>query len=40
MPNDILKDKKLTIGFDPKLFTNQSKNIFFNNKNYKFKPLK
>ena len=40
MPNDILKDKKLTIGFDPKLFTNQSKNIFFNNKNYKLKPLK
>ena len=40
MPNDILKDKKLTIGFDPKLFTNQSKNIFFNKKNYKFKPLK
>ena len=40
MPNDILKDKKLTIGFDPKLFTNQSKNIFFNKKNYKLKPLK
>ena len=40
MPNDILKDKKLTIGFDPKLITKQFLNIFFKSKNCKFKPLK
>ena len=40
MPSDILKNKKLTIGFDPKLFTKQFLNIFFKNKNCKFKPLK
>ena len=39
MPSDILKNKKLTIGFDPKLFTKQFLNIFFKNKNCKFKPL-
>ncbi len=40
MPVDIFKNKKLTIGFDPKLFTKQFFNVFFKNKNYKFKPLK
>ena len=40
MPSDILKNKKLTIGFDPKLFTKQFLNVFFKNKNCKFKPLK
>ena len=29
MPNDILKDKKLTIGFDPKLFTSKQISNFF-----------
>ena len=40
MPGDIIRYKKLTIGFDPKLFTKQFFNIFFKNKNCKFKPLK
>ena len=40
MPSDILKNKKLIIGFDPKLFTKQFLNIFFKSKNCKFKPLK
>ena len=39
MPNDILKKKKLLIGFDPKLFTNKMLNIFFGKNNTKFKPL-
>ena len=38
MPKDILKNKKLTIGFDPKLFTKGTLNIFFG-KNCIFKPL-
>ena len=29
MPSDVLKNKKLTIGFDPKLFYKKSLNIFF-----------
>ena len=40
MPNDILKDKKLTIGFDPKLFTKKSFNLFFGKNNCILKPLK
>ena len=40
MPSDIFKNKRLTIGFDPKLFTKQFLNIFFKNKKCKFKPLK
>ena len=38
MPNDILRGKKLSIGFDPNLFTEKSLLIFFGNK-YKFKPI-
>ena len=29
LPSDILKEKKLSIGFDPKLNTKQSLSIFF-----------
>ena len=39
MPKDILKDKKLCIGFDPKLFTKKTLNIFFTNKNLKIVPI-
>ncbi len=39
MPNDILKNKKMTIGFDPKLFTRKSFETFFGKSNCKFKPL-
>ena len=39
MPNDILKYKKLTIGFDPKLFTKKTLSIFFGKNNCKYKPL-
>ncbi len=41
MPNDILKGKKLIIGFDPKLFTKKNLNIFFKkDKNgYVLKPI-
>ena len=40
MPSDVLKNKKLTIGFDPKLFTKKSLNIFFKKNTCKFKPIK
>ena len=39
MPNDVLKGKKLSIGFDPNLFTKNSLSIFFGKNNLKFKPL-
>ncbi len=39
MPKDILKDKKLLIGFDPKLFNKKSLHIFFKNSKCMFKPL-
>ncbi len=39
MPSDILKNKKISIGFDPALFTNKTLNIFFGKNNYKFIPL-
>tara|TARA_B100001057_G_scaffold73493_1_gene67883 strand:+ start:7578 stop:9296 length:1719 start_codon:yes stop_codon:yes gene_type:complete len=39
MPSDILKIKKLSIGFDPKLFTKKSLSVFFKKNNYKLKPL-
>ena len=29
MPSDILKDKRISIGFDPKLFTKKHLNAFF-----------
>ena len=38
-PSDLIKNKKLTIGFDPKLFTKRMLNFLFNKKNTKFKPL-
>ncbi len=39
MPIDILKKKKLILGFDPKLFTSRSLKTFFNKTNCEFKPL-
>ena len=39
MPKDILKNKKLLIGFDPRLFTKRMLDIFFGNNNCRFKPL-
>ena len=39
MPKDILRNKKFSIGFDPKLFTKKTLNIFFGKSNCNFKPL-
>ena len=39
MPSDILKGKKLSIGFDPNLFTNKSLFIFFGKSKLKLKPI-
>ena len=39
MPADILKGKKLSIGFDPNLFTEKSLFIFFGKNKFKFKPI-
>ena len=39
MPSDILRNKKLSIGFDPRLFTKKTLNIFFGKSNCNFKPL-
>ena len=39
LPNDILKNKKLLIGFDPKLFTKKTISIYFNKNNCKFKSI-
>ena len=39
MPNDILKEKKLSIGFDPNLFTEKSLFIFFGKNKIKLKPI-
>ena len=39
MPSDILKSKKLIIGFDPNLFTKKSLSIFFGKSECKYKPL-
>tara|TARA_B100001057_G_scaffold13815_1_gene13124 strand:+ start:5379 stop:7097 length:1719 start_codon:yes stop_codon:yes gene_type:complete len=39
MPKDILKNRKLRIGFDPKLFTKKTINIFFSNKNFRIVPI-
>ena len=38
-PSDILKKGKYLIGYDPKLFTNKTLNIF-SNKNINLKPIK
>ena len=40
MPGDILRNKKLSIGFDPRLFTKKTLNVFFKNGNCKFIALK
>ncbi len=40
LPNNILKNKKLLIGFDPKLFTKKTISIFFSKSNCKLKPIK
>ena len=39
LPGDILKNKKLSIGFDPNLFTKRSLSIFFGKSECKYKPL-
>ena len=39
MPSAILKNKKLTIGLDPKLFTKRTLKIFFGKNKCKFKFL-
>ena len=39
MPNDILKRKRLIIGFDPKLFTRKSLSFFFGKSSSIYKPL-
>ena len=39
MPNDILKEKKLSIGFDPNLFTEKSLFIFFGKNKFKLEPI-
>tara|TARA_X000001036_G_scaffold364374_1_gene348559 strand:+ start:190 stop:1908 length:1719 start_codon:yes stop_codon:yes gene_type:complete len=39
MPKDILKDKKLSIAYDPKLFTKKILEIFFGKNNCKFVSL-
>ena len=40
LPRDILKNKKLKIGFDPRLLTKKTLNLFFSNKNCEFKAQK
>ena len=40
LPKDILKNRKIRIGFDPKLFTNKILDVFFVNKNSKYVPIK
>ena len=40
MPKNVLKIKSLKIGFDPKLFTRRSLNMFFYKTNCKLVPLK
>tara|TARA_B100001248_G_scaffold155549_1_gene117097 strand:+ start:6964 stop:8682 length:1719 start_codon:yes stop_codon:yes gene_type:complete len=39
MPKDVLRNKKLIIGYDPKLFTQSTLNIFFKKTNCKFKMI-
>ncbi len=39
MPKEIFKDKKFTIGYDPKLLTKNFFNFFFKKTNIKFLPL-
>ncbi len=39
MPKDVLRNKTLIIGYDPKLFTQSTLNIFFKKTNCKFKMI-
>ncbi len=39
MPSDILKKKKMTIGFDPSLFTKKSLSLFLGKNQCKYKPI-
>ena len=39
MPSDFLKEKKISIGFDPNLFTKKSLEIFFGKSECELKPL-
>tara|TARA_Y100000768_G_scaffold365173_1_gene326204 strand:+ start:1242 stop:2960 length:1719 start_codon:yes stop_codon:yes gene_type:complete len=39
MPIEILKEKKLSIGFDPKLFTKKFLSLFFGKSKCKYKPI-
>ena len=39
-PSDVLKNKKLKIGFDPKLYTKKTLNIFFGKTNCQLLPIK
>ena len=39
MPNELVIGKKLSIGFDPKLFTEKSLLIFFGKNKFKLKPI-
>ena len=39
MPSDILKGKKISIGFDPNLFTKKSLTVFFGKNEYVYKPI-
>jgi len=39
IPSEVLKNKKLVIGFDPKLFSKRSLSIFIGDKKNKFLPL-
>ncbi len=38
-PSNVLKGKKLSVGFDPNLFTKQSLSVFFEKNRFKYKPL-
>ncbi len=40
MPHDILKRKKMLIGFDPRLFTKKTLSIFFGKCKCRYKPIK
>ena len=39
MPSNILNGKKITIGFDPKLFTKKFLSIFFGKNDCKYRPI-
>ena len=39
IPSDILKEKKISIGFDPNLFTKKTLNVFFGKNECVYKPI-